>query len=330
MMSFKERQFLLALTCIRGGVFLLAISVTVGGVVSCSNQNSPQLKPPFRSLFEEHPFQMNCSDWPAPLPPGTHTVVTFSPSARYARTHLEKLDLPTNEVPALTIAADMLHDIQIGNANQDHWKIQYCAKGKGDTPEEASGYQQRVSMQRTGSLLTLSGTELHGLAGGEGALLVEAPPDAPVTVHSWGAVEVHDVAGPVRVAATRGRAMILNTSGLVDASALMIDYASSKGEATLNAVWEVNIKLTAQQFRGRLYAYSQQNVHAVFPAGFQTPIEVYVNRPGDFICRADFCSKIKKSRENSLYRFTYGELTNAPAPIHLRSETTLITLDTWQ
>lgn len=273
---------------------------------------------------------MNCSDWPAPLPPGTRAVLTFSPSARYARARLETLDLPINEVPALTIAADPYHFIQVGIAKQNLWKVQFCAKGKGDTPEEATGYQRGVTMQRLGSLFTLNGTESHGLAGGEGTLLVDAPPGAPVTVHSWGAIEVHDVGGPVRIASTRGRATVLNTSGLVDASAQIIDYAGSKGEATLNADWELNLRLTEQQFRGHLHAYAQQKVLALFPPGFQTPFEVYVNRPDDFLCRADFCSKIKKSRDNSLYRFTYGELSNAPVPIHLRSETSLVTLDTMQ
>ena len=331
LIAIHAQQFPRVLTSIRGGVFLLAISAMVGGVVSCSNQNSRRTKPPFLFLFEEHPFQMNCSDWPAPLPPGTHVYVTVSPSARYARTRLETLDLPLNEVPALTIAADPYNSlIQIGGANQNHWKIQYCAKGKGDTAEEATGYMRGESMRRTGSLLTLNGTDLNGLSGGEGTLLVDAPADAPVIVHSWGAIEVHDVAGPVRIAATRGRAIVLNTSGLVDASAQIIDYASSIGEATLNADWEINIRITAQQFSGHLNAYAQQKVQAFFPAGFQTPIDVYVNRPGDFNCRAEFCSKMKKSRENSLYRFTYGEVTKTRAPIHLRSETSQITLDTVQ
>jgi hypothetical protein len=319
------------LTCIRRAVFLLSISATIGAVVSCSRQDSSRAKPPFLFLFEERPFQMNCSDWPAPMPPGTHSYVTFSPSARYARTRLEALDLPMNEFPALTIAADPYNSrIQIGSANQNHWKIQHCAKGLGDTAEEATRYLRSVSMQRTGSLLTLNGTDLNGLSGGESTLLIDAPADAPVIVHSWGAIEVHDVAGPVRVTATRGRAIVLNTSGLVDASAQIIDYASSKGEATLNADWEINIKLTAQDFSGHLNANAQQKVHAFFPAGFQTPMEVYVNRPSDFDCRTDFCTKMKKSRENSLYRFTYGELTKTRAPIHLRSETSQITLDTIQ
>jgi len=185
-------------------------------------------------------------------------------------------------------------------------------------------------MQRLGSLLTLNGTESKGMYGGKGTLLVETPPGAPVTVHSWGAIEVHDVDGPVRIVATRGRATVLNTSGLVDASAQIIDYASSRGEATLNADWELNLGFTEQQFHGHLQAYAQQVVHAFFPPGFQTPFEVYVNRPGDFVCRADFCSRIKKSRDNSLYHFTYGELTNTPVPIHLRSETSQVTIDTMQ
>ena len=193
--------------------------------------------------------------------------MTISPSVRYARTRLETLDLPIKEAPALTIAADPVHMIQIESGSQNRWKVQFCAKGNGDTPEEATGYQRGVTMQRLGSLLTLNGTESHGLYGGEGTLLVETPPGAPVTVHSWGAIEVHDVDGPVRIVATRGCATVLNTSGLVDASAQIIDYASSRGEATLNDDWELNLGFTEQQFHGHLQVYAQQVVHAFFPQG---------------------------------------------------------------
>jgi hypothetical protein len=271
---------------------------------------------------------MNCADRPSPLPPGTHSFVTISPQAPYARTRLDTLNLPLYEIPALTIAAEPTNWIHIAGANQDHWSLRFCAKGEGNTAEEANGYLQKISMQRTGSLLTLNNTDARGLTGGQGTLLLDAPAEAPVTVHSDAAVEVHDMAGPIRISA-RGRATILNTSGLVDASAMIVDFAGSHGNVSLNAPWDINIKLTAQQFHGSLGANAQRQVHALFPPGFQTPVDVLVNRPEDFICRADFCSKIKKSRENSLYRFTYGD-KNAPDHISLRSESAQVVLDTTQ
>lgn len=312
----------------RGPVFLFTFSALISGVIACSSQNS-RLAPPPSFLFDERPFQMNCADRPAPLPPGTHLWVAVSPQAAYARTRLDTLNLPLDEVPALTIAAESTNWIQIAGVNQNHWTVQFCAKGEGNTIDEANGYLHKISMQRTGSLLTLNDTDARGLTGGQGNLLLTAPTGAPVIVHSQAAVEVHDMAAPVRVSAL-GRAVILNTTGRVDALAMIIDFAGSQGSVALNASWDINIKLTATKFRGNMGANGGRQVRALFPPSFQTPIEILVNRPKDFVCRADFCSKIKKDRENSLYRFTYGDVANVADHISLRSESSQVTLDTTQ
>lgn len=207
--------------------------------------------------------------------------------------------------------------------------MQFCAKGEGNTVDEANGYLRKISMQRTGSLLTLNNTGARGLTGGQGSLLLTAPAEAPITVHSSAAVEVHDMAGPVRISA-QGRATILNTSGLVSASAMIVDFAGSQGSVALNALWDIDIKLTAAKFRGNLNANAQRNVRAFFPPGFQTSVEVFVKRPKDFVCRADFCSKLKKDRENFLYRFSYGDVTNAIDHIGVRSESAQVIFDTVQ
>jgi hypothetical protein len=313
-----------------GAAIILACSALISGMIACSSRNSQPL-PSF--IFDERPFQMNCADRPSPPPPGTHSFVTISPQAPYARTRLDTLNLPLYEIPALTIAAEPTNWIHIAGASQDHWSLRFCARGEGNTAEEAQGYLQKISMQRTGSLLTLNSTDARGptggLTGGQGTLLLDAPAEAPVTVHSDAAVEVHDMTGPIRISA-RGRATILNTSGLVDASAMIVDFAGSQGNVSLNAPWDINIKLTAQQFRGNLSANAQRQVHVLFPPGFQTPVDVLVNRPGDFVCHADFCSKIKSSHKNSLYRFTYGDVESAPDHISLRSESEQVVLDTTQ
>jgi hypothetical protein len=312
----------------RGLVFVLAFCTLISGVIACSSQRPRPSPLPF-SLFDERPFQMSCEDRPSPFPPGTHGFVTFSPRAPYARTHLDTLNLSLHEVPALTITADPINWIKIAGANQDHWMVQFCAEGEGNTLDEANGYLQKVSMQRTGSLLTLNNTDARGLTGGKGNLLLTAPAGAPVTVHSDAAVEVHDMAGPVRVSA-QGRAVFLNTTGRVDASAMVVDFAGSQGSVSLNALWDINIKLTATKFRGNLSANAERQVHALFPSGFQTPVEIVVNRPKDFVCHADFCSKIKKDRVNSLYRFTYGDAEGGSDHIGMRSTGTQVVLDTTQ
>jgi hypothetical protein len=312
---------------VRSLAFTLVLYALIGGVTACSSQNSRQMQGPI-TIFDERPFQMYCTDRPAPLPPGSNgAFVSGSPQAPFARTRLNTLDLPLYQVPALTIAAAPVNWIQIAGVHRDHWAVRFCAEGEGNTAEEANSYLQKVSMQRTGSLLTLNRTDARGLTGGQGRLLLEAPADAPVTVHSDAAVEVHAMAGPVRISAL-GRATVLNTTGLVDVSAMMIDFAGSQGEVFLNAPWDINFKLTAQNFRGTLSANAQRDVRAIFAPGFQTPVDVLVNRPKDFICRADFCSKMKQDRVNGLYRFTYGDVNNAPEHIGMRSMGTQVYLDT--
>jgi hypothetical protein len=227
--SNKGQMLLGSVRHFRGPVFPIVFNVLLGAVTVCSSQNSRPFPQPL-SIFDERPFQMNCADRPSPLPPGTHSSVSVSPQAPYARTRLYTLNLPLYEVPALTIAAEPTNWIQIAGANQDQWAVQFCAKGEGNTLDEANGYLQKVSMRRTGSLLTLNNTDARGLTGGQGNLLLTAPAGAPVTVHSDAAVEVQDMAGPVRVSAL-GRAVILNPTGRVDASAMIVDFAGSQGRS---------------------------------------------------------------------------------------------------
>jgi len=324
--SNEENLLLGSLSKVRSFIFIVALCTLTCGVFACFSQK-PRSQPVPLFLFDERPFQMTCANRPAPIPPGTHAFIAVSPQAPYARTRLDTLDLPLYQVPALTIAAEPVNWIKIAGADQDHWAVRFCAKGEGDTAEEANGYLEKVSMQRTGSLLTLNNTNARGLTGGQGTLVLDAPANAAVIVHSAAAVEVHDMAGPVRISA-RGRATILNTSGLVDASATVVDFAGSQGDVSLNASSDIEIKITAQQFRGAIGANAQRDVHVLFPPGYQTPVDVLANSQKDFVCRADFCSKIKKDRENSLYRFTYGDVDGAQEHIGLRSEGAQVVLDT--
>jgi len=94
-------------------------------------------------------------------------------------------------------------------------------------------------MVRTGGTVALIAP--HPLSGertppGRGQLVVDAPADAPLVIHaSYAAVHIRDVKGSVRVAATHGRAKMLNTTGQVDAIAFVIDFAGSGGRVTLSA-----------------------------------------------------------------------------------------------
>lgn len=60
-----------------------------------------------------------------------------------------------------------------------------------------------------------------------------------------------------------------------------------------------------------------------------TPFQAVVNRPQDFVCRADFCSKVKKEKKDGLYVFTYtGDGGAAPELVHLRPEQATVVIDT--
>src|ERR1035437_11197321 len=99
---------------------------------------------------------MNCADRPAPLPPGTHSFMTFSPRAPFARTPLDTLDLPLYQVPSLTIAAEPMNRIQIAAGSQDSWTFHFCAMGEGKTADEANGFLQKTSIDRKRTRLSSS------------------------------------------------------------------------------------------------------------------------------------------------------------------------------
>jgi hypothetical protein len=310
----------------RSLAFVLTSISLIAVTTHSSSQSSRRSSGP--SIFDERPHPMSCSDRPIPLPLGEHRYMAISPQARYARTRLQTISLPMAEAPALTIAAQPVNQIQIAPAAEDRWVLRYCMMGEGDTVEEAARYLQRMSIERKGSLFTLGNTDPRGLVGGKGTLHVDAPAESPVTVHSGGGVRVYDLTAPVRISA--GMAEIINTTGLVDASASEIFFGGSQGPVTLNASWDIHIKITSKQFRGELRANAMREVRVLFPPGFQTPLSVVVSQSKDFVCHADFCSKMQRGRENSLYVSTYGNLAGAPDRINLRSENAHVTFDTVQ
>ena len=158
--------------------------------------------------------------------------------------------------------------------------------------------------------------------------VTDAPADAPVVVYaSYSAVQVRDIVSPIRVTATHARATILNTTGRVDASAFVVDFAGSRGTVNLSAD-EINLKMTAPRFDGELLAWAQQPVRVFVPPGFIMPFQALVNRPQDFVCRADFFSKMTQKKKGGLYVFTYtGDGNTAPEAFHLRSEHSTVVVD---
>lgn len=155
--------------------------------------------------------------------------------------------------------------------------------------------------------MLISGSNLYEGRDTRSELLIEAPQDAGVVIYaSYAAVEVRDMTGPVRIAATHARARILDTTGQVDATAGCVDFAGSCGRITLSAELEINLKITAAAFDGILLAWAQRPVRMLVPPEFNTPFEAVVGSRDDFVCRAEFRSKVKQHRLGQLYVFTYG------------------------
>jgi hypothetical protein len=297
-----------------------------------------ELQPAPEFLFEQRPFELRCAD----RKPGqreidereTRAVYVAGNQAPYLLTRLDELRLSRADVPVLTVTADPSNCVAVAGSSRPDWSLRFCAQGEGETEDEARERLQQISMSRAGGMVLLTGPHLLSADPtrmGRGYLVVDAPADAPVVIHaSYAAVQIRDVMGPVRIAATHGRATILNTTGQVDAIAMAVDFAGSGGRVTLSAEAEINMKLSASRFEGTLLAWAQRSVRTLVPPGFLTPFRAIVSRRQDFVCRTEFCSRVIQEKKGDLYYFTYtGDDSVAPeAAMHLRSEQATVVIDT--
>lgn len=306
---------------------------SLGGLFSARSSNAQRKydsQAASEFLFEERPFGSDCAyRTPGqPLQPGARLVV--SGQAPYLRTRLESLTLPRTEVPALTIAADPSERVEVTGNDRKDWALRFCAHGGGSSEDEARDRLEEVSLIRVGGTVSLNGPGLGSMAGSGGNLIVEAPTDAPITIHaSFSAVEVRNMTGPVRVTAIHARAKFLNTTGKVDAAGFIVDFAGSRGTIVLSAEAEINLKLTSASFQGLLTAWAQGSVRVLVPRAFQSAFQAVVNRPQDFVCRTEFSKKARLEKKGGLYVFTYpGDGSTPPDDIHLRSEHATVVIDT--
>jgi hypothetical protein len=312
------------------GLFAWLVVVKVIAADSMRNYER-QSAPEF--LFEQPPLTFQCADRPQPLPPGykgPYMMFSSPNMAPYARTRAETMNLPLAEVPALTIASESSGFIRVAGADQDASALKFCAIGEGDSVAEARQFLDQVSMNRVGSLITLKAEE-RARTGGHGDLWAQFPRDAPLTVHTIGAVEIRDVSGPVRISAAGGRVTILHTTGIVDADGEIVDFAGASGQVMLKSFSEIDIKLTGPRFLGNLSAYGQREVRVLVPHGFQSPVEVMVDEKKDFVCRADFCSGMKQRRYGGAYIFKKYAKSEDVALDHVffRSDHSTVVIDNW-
>ena len=301
-----------------------------GTSTSAPDEEDLQAAPEF--LFEQRPSSASCDDRTPgqPLEPGIRLVAAGQPP--YRRVRREEIAVSRTEVPALTIAANPSHGIEITGHGREDWSLRFCAYGEGSSESEARDRLQEISLVRLGATVSLNGPGIGGMREAGGNLIVQAPADAPLTVHaSFAAVAIRNMTGPVRVTAIHARAKLLHTTGKVDATAFVVDFAGSEGTVILSAEAEINLKVTSLKFKGTLTAWAQLPVRVLVPAAFQTPFQAVVNRPQDFVCRTGFATNMKVERNGGLYVFTYpGDGSTPPEAVHLRSEHGVVVVDTGQ
>jgi hypothetical protein len=221
-------------------------------------------------------FLVDYEPWCADRKPGQPEIDEWRPvglvagnQAPYLLTRLDELRLSQADVPVLTVTADPANCVAVAGSTRPDWSLRFCAQGEGDTENEARERLHERSMVRAGGTVSLTGPHLLSAEPtrmGRGQLLVDAPADAAIVIHaSFAAVQIRDLKGPVRVAAAHARTTILNTTGRMDAIAMVVDFAGSKGRVTLSAEAEINMKLPTLRFDGTLLAWAQQSVRTLVP-----------------------------------------------------------------
>src|SRR5215831_2064514 len=290
-----------------------------------------ELQPAPEFLFEGRPLLRHCADrrpWNSEMnAPGGRWVA--GNQLPYSLTRHEELLLHRAVAPTLTITSDPHNSIAVLGGSGPDWIITLCAQGDGQSEAEARERLQQIALHAAGGTVSLTGPGLYEGHRGNGDLIVEGPIDAGVVIHgTYTPVEVRDLAGPVRIADTHARACILETTGQLDVTAGVVDFAGASGRVTLSAETEINLKMTSKRFEGKLLAWAQRSVRMLLPPGFRTPIEVMVTRRKDFVCRAEFSSDVKRERQGELYVFTYGMDSGEPAEgLHLSSAEATVVID---
>jgi hypothetical protein len=301
-------------------------------VTSAMPPSDDEVQPAPEFLFERRPLDRRCVD----RRPGTsdsdlevgEAFLVSSLDLPYRLTRRVELVVTRAQAPTLTITSDPNNSIAVVGTNLPDWAVALCAAGEGETEAEARARLQDVVLRVRGSTVALTCPRLYDGFHERGNLVVEGPSGAGLVVHgSYTMVEVRDITGPVRIAATHARARVLDTTGQVDATAGCVDFAGASGRVTLSAEMEINLKMTAPRFSGTLLAWAQRSVRVLVPPGFMTPFEVMVSRREHFVCRAPFLSQVKEKRQGELYVFTHGVADLDRSALHLRSEAATVVID---
>ena len=286
-----------------------------------------ELQPAADFLFTKPPAAVSA--------PGTMAWLVSGPSMPYRLTRLDELHLSLSDVPALTVTADPTNLITVAGGERSDWSLRFSVLGEGESEEQARQRLDAISMVRMGGTVSLIAPPLlqpEQTSRGSSNLVVEAPQDASMVIHSsYAAVQIRDMKGPVRITASHARATVLDAIGQVDVTAFVIDFSGDRGQVTLSAEAEINMRLYGPQFEGTLLASAQRSVRVLVPHGFMTPFCAVVGRRQDFVCRTEFASHVRHEKKGTLHYFTYSgadPVGTDTENVSLRSEQATVVIDT--
>lgn len=271
-----------------------------------------QPAPPF--LFEWNQPRTACD----PLP--ISRAYLDAPSRMPNTVHrLDETVLSREEFPTLLVNAQSAH-VSIEGANRSDYLARFCAEVGARSEAEANQLLDQMRVTTEGQMLKLKppqgSLDRHVLAD----LRIHVPADVPVILNGdYAALAVRGINAPVKLTTTHARITVLDTTGDVDATAShfgVVDFSASQGRVRLQAATEINIKFPLQRFDGTLEAVAERPLRVLLPPGFTSSFAAIVGNADDFVCRADICGQVKKSKRDGRFVFTYG---SGEPQIRLRS-----------
>lgn len=232
---------------------------------------------------------------------------------------LDESVLSREKFPALRVSAQSAL-VRVEGSDRSDYLARFCAEVGARTENEAKQLLDQMRLTTEEQTLTLKRPERSTDKHVRADLRIQAPADAPVILHGdYAALAVRGINAPVKLTTTHARITVLDITGDVDATAMefgIIDFSASQGRVRLQAATEINIKFPTNRFEGTLEAVAERPVRVLLPPGFTSGFAATVENADDFICRADICGEIKKSKRDGHFVFMYG---SAEPQIRLRS-----------
>lgn len=284
---------------------LMAITVALG--YACDVRRKYDLQPASQFLFDWRQTSTPCD--PPQTQHGGVLVRGQNPPAHTVR-RLDILSFSRAELPALSMHSGPAM-IEVTGADTQTYSVQLCAQAGAASEEDAKLLLEQIKLIRQGETLEVSAPQYSQERPSHAYVRVQAPRDAPVTISgNYAAMWVYGMSAEVKISTTHARLTVLETTGDVEAAIKpdsgMIDFSGNRGHVRLNADWEINLNISAQQFAGTLEAIAQGPVRVLLPPGFASPFETVVKGRSDFACRAAICNHVRRVDRAGKLVFTYG------------------------